>query len=473
MKGARNIIMMAVFVLIGCGPTDIHIDWSQRPTSFRVRLESNPSSQDKPLALTSNVTLTVDIQALSAGPGKAVMKGFSKWVHLYVRPGYLQVISPKGAYNPPRSLEKGGYVYVKNGEISGVKVKITKAFGKTRIWAEDNGFVPPTVSGTTAECADGKDNNGNGLIDMADPGCLMAMDHSEEPGTGAAGVTGTIWFNTPKISDVQGHADASPYPHEEVNITRGFMVVTRVTNSGFYVTDVTDKTGYNSIYVYSYHMPAFLRACDHITDLRGTVGEFYGFTELNFPSWQFQPWEEKSNVPCYVPDPTVLTPAMVKNHDAMESLESGLVRIMDVTTGDPPTSCDFNNDGKVNYCSSNSKDKECQCSTSCTYDPYCTQRLNYLQYGQWAAVIHDTKGGNPTKIWVISQQTVPQFDPFKDGGRRHIVSITGTLKEFKYLKPYPWIIEVRCPDDLVVTGNPKKANESCIYPRTGAIDAPN
>ena len=471
MKGLAISLISGLFLLNGCGPTDIHVDWVNRPTSFKVSIQNNPSSTDKKLELNSNVKVLVDITALSA-QGMDNLKEFSKWVHIYARPGNLKILEPADAYNPPSALDNGAYVYMKDGHISNVKVQITNAFGNTMIWVEDNGYLPPTAAGSTAECADGKDNNANGMVDMNDPGCLMASDHSEEGGTGAAGVSDVLWFVSPRLSDVQGHADVTPFPYEEVDVNRGFMVVTRITNAGFYATDIEDPTGYNNIYVYNYRLPPGLRVCDRITELRGTVSEFYGFTELNFPSWTSLPWY-KDKAPCYVPDPTVLTPAMVKDHNTMESLESGLVRIMDVTTGDLPQNCDFNNDGKVNYCSSDTSDPECKCSTNCTYDPFCTDSLNFRQYSQWAAVIHDTKGGNLTKIWVISQQAMPNFDPFQDGGRRHISSITGTLKEFKYLRPYPWIIEVRCPDDIVIDGNPKKGSESCIYPRTGAIDAPD
>lgn len=464
MKGFMRFLILGL--LVGCGPTDIHIDWAHRPTSFVVKLLKNPGPKDKALPLNDlQVTATLDITALSA-EGMKPLKEFSKWVHIYVRPGILKVTKPDTAYNPAVAVDPGAYVYLKNGRIDGVQVQLKLCFGATRIWVEDDGFLPPTVG--KAQCADGRDNDHDGLVDMADPGCKNALDHSEEDGTGAAGVSGIINFQSPRLSDVQGHADQTPYPHEEVDVTRGFMVVTRVTNSGFYVTDIEDSTGYNSIYVYNYSIPPFLRACDRITDLSGTVSEFYGFTELNFPSWSRIPWY-KDRAPCYVPDPTVLQPSMLSNPNKMEALESGLVRIVNAETGDKPKVCDFNNNGKV--CGNHiSESKECRCRSNCDKDPYCSTLLNYQSYGQWAAVIHNNK--STARVWVVSNQTVPGFDPFKDGGRRHVSSITGTLKEFKYLKP-PWIIEVRCPDDIVVTGNPKRANESCIYPRTGAIDAPN
>ena len=394
---------------------------------------------------------------------------YNRWVRIYSRPGKVEALEPATAYNQHAGLEKGSaYVYLKNGQIKNVKLTVKGGFGPLHIWVEDDGYVPPTAKGAAPECANGIDDDGDGFVDMNDPGCLMANDRSEAEGTSIASNSETIYFKTPTISDVQGRGKASPFIHEEVEINRGQMVVTRIAPGGFYVTDIADKDGYNSIYVYSYHTPPFLRVCDRITDLWGNVGEFYGFTELNFPTWSFEPWNEKRG-PCAVPDPVVITPQMLKDRDKMESLEASLVRIENIVTGDTPVNCDYNGDGEVNYCSGNPDDPECKCRTRCEKDPFCTEYNNYRTYKQWAAVLNNGKG---PRIWVISGQSVPDFDPFKNGGRIKVRAITGTLKEFKYLDP-PWIIEVRCPDDLVVKGMPKRANESCIYSRTGAVNAPD
>ena len=46
------------------------------------------------------------------------------------------------------------------------------AYGQARLWVEDIGYVPGRAGTTTPECSDGKDNDGDGLIDYpADPGC--------------------------------------------------------------------------------------------------------------------------------------------------------------------------------------------------------------------------------------------------------------------------------------------------------------
>ena len=54
-----------------------------------------------------------------------------------------------------------------------------------------NGLTVNVPSGgILPQCADGIDNNGNGLVDMADPGCTSPLDPTEStPGTGGTGTT--------------------------------------------------------------------------------------------------------------------------------------------------------------------------------------------------------------------------------------------------------------------------------------------
>ena len=76
------------------------------------------------------------------------------------------------------------------------------AYGNTRIWAEDLGYVPADPAGSPPpQCSNGKDDNGNGLIDFpADPGCAFANDDTEDGGTYAAGVSQAILRTTCRAS---------------------------------------------------------------------------------------------------------------------------------------------------------------------------------------------------------------------------------------------------------------------------------
>ena len=68
------------------------------------------------------------------------------------------------------------------------------------------------------------------------------------------------------------------------------LVVTRVAKDGFNVTDLSDQAnGHNHIFAFNFSTPARMRVCDRVTYLAGTVNEFFGFTELNFPSYDVSP----------------------------------------------------------------------------------------------------------------------------------------------------------------------------------------
>jgi hypothetical protein len=52
---------------------------------------------------------------------------------------------------------------------------------RARLWVEDLGYLPDTTDGKADPAANGKDDNGDGLIDFpADPGCAFADDDTEE-----------------------------------------------------------------------------------------------------------------------------------------------------------------------------------------------------------------------------------------------------------------------------------------------------
>src|SRR5262249_2155695 len=122
---------------------------------------------------------------------------FDGEVRLSTRPGAIGEVTGDGAI--------GRNIRLKGGKASGA-VTVTAAYGPTRLWVEDPGYVP-APAGKTPACADGKNNDGDEdvLIDFpADPGCAFADDDTEEGGTYAAGVSPPVPYALPKISDVQG-----------------------------------------------------------------------------------------------------------------------------------------------------------------------------------------------------------------------------------------------------------------------------
>lgn len=492
---------VAILLLVGCDVTN-RVDWDDTVTGLNVTIESVGgvsfvAGRDllpvPPSGAANGIEIILDIDLMSAGGESGVLEK-DIWVRLSSRPGKLSV-SEAARY-------VGNDVFLEKGHAEGVRVKIWDVFGPTRVWAEDVGFEPRTVVGSVAMCADGKDNDGDGFHDYPDdPGCLSATDNSETAGSGAAGVSWEIKFDTPTIAELQGffdgHTDgfrgSSPYGGEEVVVDKGRLVVTRVTTDGMYVTDVADASGkgYNHLFVFTYNSPTTvpvceadeydnlncvgdrrpipLRVCDTLSFVGGSVSEFYGFTEASFPVWDTVLWNPDDG-PCPMPEPYELTAADFRGNSGvqMEAHEAGLVRIRDVRLGsaDNIVDCDFNKDGVVDFrdYDTNECSDECACREACDDDLLCVEYNQYIEFGQWPARLGGTSG---VKVWVNSRESVPEFDPWAEDIPRDIVAITGTLRNLSFLDPYAWIVEPRCQDDIVFTGEPMPIDQACVVASNG------
>lgn len=428
--------------------------------------------------------LTVDVTVLAAD-GSGRLAG-DRWVRLSVRPGRLSLDSGDGIVNTD--------ILLKDGQKQGVQLALTGAFGETRLWAEDVGYLPRTTFGTVSACSDEADNDGDGLVDMADPGCVDGNDDSEEQGTGAAGVSVAMYFRNPSLAEVQGFAGASPFVGETATVDQGEMIVTRVTSDGMFVTDIGDKSGhgYNHFYIFNFNTPTsvpvceadegeslscsgekplVLRPCDRLKSVSGIVSEFYKFTEMSFPSWELDLWDPATDGPCRVPEPYPLTAEVLrgKGDFPMEGLEAALVRVTDVELADPAKDfrdCDYNDDGVVDFedYDTHACSEECKCRLACDKDPLCLEETQFAEFGQWPVRVGGVGG---VKLWVSTRDSVPSFDPFAVDVPRTMPAVSGTLRNLSFLKPTAWILEPRCIDDLVTVGAPLPSTEACVRPRTG------
>ena len=395
-------------------------------------------------------------------------------VRISVEPGVVINVVGDGAVGRNIPLVKG--------KAKGT-AKVTAVYGNARLWVEDLGYVPVPLS-DKPKCSNGKDDNGDGLIDFpADPGCAFADDNTEDGGTFAAGTSQPVRYSFPRVNDIQGNGATTPYPYEALQIeTEGPkpVVVTRVASDGFYVTDLSEQAnGYNHIFAFNFSAPVGMRVCDQLTYFSGTVVEFFGFTELSFPSFKLS--KIQAGDACeLMPTPTVLDEATINDPVAMEKLESSLVRIegfkvaeifgpkpvvSQLLTPDRPenSSCDLNGDGQVDFESLD----EGQCSENCSDAPAkdgatCTEWTAYAARGNFTAYIGTTK-------IQINTGTASEFDPVANKGVK-LTSLTGTLRNFSG-GSLNWTIETRCPDDLVCD-KPGCAKEdlpptkACIRPRT-------
>jgi hypothetical protein len=463
----------ALLFVSACGsePTSTFV-----PAQFHVEITSVNGkplpTREAPLpANRGDITETWTFEVEARTPSGEPDTTFNGVVRLSSRPGAISKVLGEDAVG--RNLRLVG------GKGAG-SVELTAVYGPSRLWVDDLGYVP-AKPGTKPLCSNGKDDNGDVLIDFpADPGCAFADDDSEEGGTHAAGVSNAVEYALPKISDVQGNGPATPYAFESIEVNASSpqeLIVTRVASDGFYVTDVNaaeTANGYNHIFAFNFSTPPRMRVCDRVTFLSGTMNEFFGFTELSFPSFKLDPLLEGQ--PCTrEPEPTLIDVSKLKSAVAMEKIESSLVRILGyhvaANFGPKPvdekqvfapdsSNCDINGDGQIDFTAEN---REGKCSNACSADPECSEWTAFSARGNYKV----SKG--PNDMILIQTGTVAEFDPVANKGLL-LDSVTGTLRNFSG-GPLNWTIEARCRDDLACgrdgcVPQAKPPNEACVRPRT-------
>lgn len=424
--------LLAVAALACCAACDEvrEVGWGNVPTSLAVRIVEGETggATGAPLPLPEDgLRFVVDVDLL-AGAGDEVVP-VDGWVELSARPGRVVV---DGAVE----LEDGTMaVPLVGGRAQGVSLTVKGAFGETRIWARD-------------------------------------------VATGVRGVSDAIHLRNPTVVELQGTEVCSPMEKEFVVVDSGDLVVTHVTTNGMTITDVStlDEKGrptpYSSVFVFSFSRPMSqpnctedeeadtllcsysalvpVEVCDRVRNVAGGVNAFNGYTELTFPSWDLEEWDPKAGKPCEVPEPFDLTELSCEELGGKNLLryEGALVRVRDV-------------------------------EVDCKKGAECYEDSKYVKYGEWYV---DLKNGacKTARMFVVSNLADPHFDPFLPENAR-ISSITGTLKTL-YFAPksggsveeqdvaqdcapggdFTWIIEPRCPDDIVVSGEPRPIRESCL-----------
>jgi hypothetical protein len=341
-------------------------------------------------------------------PPEGQTEPWRMWVEVDMHPGFIP---------PPfRSVP------LVDGKARDVRTFIARAVGNSHLWIEDTGDAP--VDGDFGECNDGKDNDGDGWVDLYDPDCDDAADGQEAPASWATGMSPTFWFETPAIRHVQytGEVASSPLKGADVYISAGRMVVTNVSANGFFVTDLdqhqqvldSGAPGYfNSIFVYTFSKPVGIRYGDTLCSISGGVVEYQGNTQLKFPSFEILRDIETSqvegetvkigicqertiqgpdldlDVPAAVdvtdllvqekPSSTDYRDQVMANAMALEPLEAALIKVRDLSMSTRYLACDADEDGSIE-----SNSDEDTCRDECQEDPLCTQLESFFQYQQVA-----------------------------------------------------------------------------------------
>lgn len=426
----------------------------------------------------------------SNGERDTSFRGFAR---LNVVPGTLVSLEGDGV--------SGRNVQLSDGLAENIAVTITGSYGETRLAVEDVGYVPVDPNQRLPACGDGVDNDDDGLTDFpADPGCAFANDDTEEPGTFASGVSAPIQYKLPTVSEANGFGAATPYPEEGVEIDTSSegveVIVTRVSTDGFYVADmdvVRDEEGevlsatqkpYGSLFVFNFGVPPGMRVCDRLTLLAGTMTEFFGYTEMSFPSFRVKPWDfrpvsEGGDGKCLVPEPQNISGTGASSDSGLEPFEGGMVRVenahvsanlgpgnpgfitapgatcaqeyifdfgpdKDQAGARPRSNCDFNGDGKIDF--TNRCGKEFFCSEQCYADVECSEWSAFRSRGNFRLVLADANL-DPRATILANAGTVPNFSAADYAGQT-IISLTGTVSNFSG-GDLRWTIETRCEDDLV------------------------
>jgi len=253
------------------------------------------------------------------------------------------------------------------------------------------------------------------LVDVHDVSNIWfeSQGTDEERGNYATGLSPEITVADPTIRQVQEIETSSTLPTWETSALSGDFVkidldgrtavVTGVFSDGCYVTDITEPGyAYSSIFIYNHSRPD-VAVGDRVVTLAGTDDEFFGFTELSFPSWSADGTAE-------VPAPIVIDAALVDDSNTLEQYESALVEVDDALV--------------------------------------CPVDENYTAYGQWVVLVDSaaTCDGDTGKINIVSATGAPDFNPADHVGETLSI-VRGNLRYHTAADP-SWMIYVRSAEDI-------------------------
>jgi hypothetical protein len=362
-KRTHGIVLVAALAAVGC-QREIVVD-DPGPLTFEVQVvDGGVGTAQAPLPFSHTpFTLTLDVAAIDKDGAPAGW--FDGRLHLRV--------APRGKLADGQSE----WIDVVGGVAHGVPVMIQDLHNEANIWVESVG------------------------TDAA-------------PGNYATGLSPDLWAANPTIRNVQEVTPDPVLPTWEtsalegefviIDLTDRTAVVTGVTNDGCYVTDTTEPgLSYSSIYVYNFSRPE-VEVGDRIVSLSGTADEFFGFTELSFPSW-------KADGTAAVPSPVVIDALNVDDDNALEAYESALVEVQDVEV--------------------------------------CPVGADFYTYGQWTVLVDPAAScaGATGLVNVVSAFTAAEFDPAAHVGET-LPIVRGNLRYHSSAAP-SWMIYVRSAEDIV------------------------
>jgi hypothetical protein len=259
--------------LLGCGETAY--DEQRGPMrAFDVRIvEGTPlGTEAEPLPFPSAEPARIPLVLEARDADGKLLEAYNAAALLSVVPGRID--------------ETGRRVKFVGGRAE-VTAEFRFSYGPTRIWIEDAG------EDFTLDCANGLDDDLDGVLDAADPDCQQPEGkRPEAKATLAVGLSAPLYFSVPRIRDLQYSPRCttdSPLGGENLTIDQGEsgrLIVTGTTQSGLYVTDLAGpEGGYNSVFLFTFSNPGGVKPGDRLCTIAGNVAEFIGNSQLNFPSF--------------------------------------------------------------------------------------------------------------------------------------------------------------------------------------------
>ncbi len=265
------------------------------------------------------------------------------------------------------------------------------------------------------------------------------------------------------------------------------VIVTRVAAQGFYASDITDTGGFGHIFAFTFSTPGGIRVCDRVTQLSGTAADFFGFTELSFPSYEIQPWRnEKLDGKCPVPAPKPIVSLTLGDPAQMESIESALGarrgrdhrQRTSVPSRRSTTSSVRTSRTAIWTTTAPSTSRRRVAPKPPAPTPALPIRIvwsgpRYVSRGNYR--VNLATGGSIQ----LNTSSVSGFDPVAMRGET-LPDVTGTLRNFSG-GSLNWTIETRCLDDLVCGSDatsqsqlacrngpkaPVASDTACVSPRT-------
>lgn len=284
------------------------------------------------------------------------------------------------------------------GRAEGVSLDLPRAYGPTFLWAEQTRGDAPTF---------------------------------------ATGTSPTLWYRNPFVEDSQRPPDEmsldalerSPLEEKQVNITTsrygdaGRLVITGVYAQGYTLSDVQcqDAAGtppcvtgdYDHTFVFTFSRPedeehrGLVRG-QVVTSLKGSISEFNGLTEVNFPRTAIA---DPAPTAGLLPEPTVLEASWLQTRIEMERVEAALVAV------DGATLCPLDED--------------------------------FDTFKQWKL---DLGLGCNNSINIISAGQVPDFDAAAHIGEV-LPRVVGTLRPINIGSFHVWILYPRDLGDITTAAN--------------------